>query len=89
MKRQEAGPDRVQTGVRMEKRLVKALKAIAEYYDLSLGDLLEHLVLSTFADRKLLSGAALALAVELSRVYGLDAAAYTPPVLEATETEGR
>ena len=89
MKRKEAGPDRVQTGVRMEKRLVKTLKAIAEYYDLSLGDLLEHLVLSTFADRKLLSGAALALAVELSRVYGLDAAAYTRPALEATATDGR
>jgi predicted DNA-binding ribbon-helix-helix protein len=79
--------DRVQTGVRMEKRLVKTLKAIAEYYDLSLGDLLEHLVLSTFADRKLFSGAALALAVELSRVYGLDTAAYTPPALDSLAPE--
>jgi hypothetical protein len=42
-------------------------------------------VLSTFADRKLFSGPALALAVEQSRVYGPDADAYTPPVLEATD----
>ena len=32
--------ERTQLGVRMEKRLVKVLKALAEYYDLSLGDLL-------------------------------------------------
>src|SRR5437588_468140 len=33
--------ERVQTGVRIEKRLVKVLKAFAEYHDLTLGDLLE------------------------------------------------
>lgn len=37
--------ERVQTGVRMEKRMLKVLKALAEYMDLSLGDLLEGLVL--------------------------------------------
>ena len=40
--------DRVQTGVRMEKRLVKVLKALAEYHDMSLGDLLEGIVLHAF-----------------------------------------
>ena len=40
--------ERVQTGVRMEKRLVKVLKAIAEYHDISLGDLLEGIVLHAF-----------------------------------------
>jgi hypothetical protein len=39
---------RVQTGVRMEKRLIKVLKALAEYLDISLGDLLEGIVLHTF-----------------------------------------
>ena len=39
---------RVQTGVRMEKRLVKILKALAEYHDLTLGDLLEGIVLHAF-----------------------------------------
>ena len=40
--------ERVQTGVRMEKRLVKVLKALAELYDMSLGDLLEGIVLHAF-----------------------------------------
>ena len=39
---------RVQTGVRMEKRLVKILKALAEYHDLTLGDLIEGIVLHAF-----------------------------------------
>ena len=33
--------ERVQTGVRMEKRMLKVLKAIAEQKDMTLGDLLE------------------------------------------------
>src|SRR5262249_9051290 len=40
--------ERVQTGVRMEKRLVKVLKALAELKDLTLGDLLEGIVLHAF-----------------------------------------
>ena len=49
MKR-EAGilVERVQTGVRLEKRLLKVLKAFAEYHDLTLGDLLEGIVLHAF-----------------------------------------
>ena len=38
--------ERVQTGVRMEKRLLKVLKALAEFHDLTLGDLLEGIVLA-------------------------------------------
>lgn len=40
--------ERVQTGVRIEKRLLKVLKATAELKDLSLGDLLEGIVLHAF-----------------------------------------
>ena len=40
--------ERVQTGVRIEKRMLKVLKALADYYDLSLGDLLEGIVLHAF-----------------------------------------
>ena len=40
--------ERVQTGMRMEKRMVKVLKALAEYLDISLGDLLEGIVLHAF-----------------------------------------
>ena len=39
---------RVQTGVRMEKRMLKVLKALAEYHDMTLGDLLEGIVLHAF-----------------------------------------
>jgi predicted DNA-binding ribbon-helix-helix protein len=64
--------DRVQTGVRLEKQLVKVLKALAEYYDLSLGELLESLVVTAFAGRRPLSDSARARAAELMRIYGLD-----------------
>ena len=37
--------ERVQTGVRLEKRMVKVLKALAEYHDISLAELLEGIVL--------------------------------------------
>jgi hypothetical protein len=40
--------ERVQTGVRMEKRLLKVLKAVAELKEMSLGDLLEGIVLHAF-----------------------------------------
>jgi predicted DNA-binding ribbon-helix-helix protein len=44
--------DRVQTGIRLERRLVKVLKATAQLYDLSLGDFLEKVIHSTFAGRQ-------------------------------------
>jgi hypothetical protein len=40
--------ERIQTGVRMEKRMLKVLKAIAEQKDMTLGDLLEGIVLHAF-----------------------------------------
>ena len=36
--------ERVQTGIRLEKRLLKVLKGLAEYLDMSLGDLLERVL---------------------------------------------
>ena len=40
--------ERVQTGVRIERRLLKVLKALAEYKNMTLGDLLEGIVLHSF-----------------------------------------
>jgi hypothetical protein len=40
--------ERVQTGVRMEKGMLKVLKALAELKDITLGDLLEGIVLHAF-----------------------------------------
>lgn len=40
--------ERVQTGVRIEKRILKVLKAIAARNEMSLGDLIEGIVLHSF-----------------------------------------
>ena len=64
--------ERVQTGVRMEKRLLKVLKALAEYHDLSLGDLLEGIVLLAFAGKTPFSAANLKRIHDLKKFYGLD-----------------
>ena len=63
--------ERVQTGVRLEKRLLKVLKALAELKDLSLGDLLEGIVLHAFEGKPPFSAETLAQIAELKRIYGL------------------
>jgi hypothetical protein len=69
--------ERVQTGVRMEKRLLKVLKAFAEYHDMTLGDLLEGIVLHAFDGKTPFSAASLERIQELKRFYdcGLDSSA--------------
>ncbi|HXY77196.1 MAG TPA: hypothetical protein VEH47_00160 [Candidatus Acidoferrales bacterium] len=64
--------ERVQTGVRMEKRLLKVLKAFAEYHDLSLGDLLEGIVLHAFDNKTPFSPASLKRIRDLKKFYALD-----------------
>lgn len=64
--------ERVQTGVRIEKRLLKVLKALAEYLDLSLGDLLEGVVLHAFEGKAPFSGETLDKIARLKEVYGMD-----------------
>jgi predicted DNA-binding ribbon-helix-helix protein len=50
---QDIEVERVQTGVRMERRLLKVLKALAEYKNMTLGDLLEGIVLHAFEGKSL------------------------------------
>jgi hypothetical protein len=64
--------ERIQTGVRMEKRLVKVLKGLAEYHDMTLGDLLEGIVLHAFEGKSPFRKESLQKIVELKNVYGLD-----------------
>jgi hypothetical protein len=64
--------ERVQTGVRIEKRLLKVLKALAEYHDLTLGDLLEGIVLHAFDGKCPFQGQGLQRVKELKKFYGLD-----------------
>jgi predicted DNA-binding ribbon-helix-helix protein len=64
--------ERVQTGVRLEKRLLKVLKGLAESLDLSLGDLLEGIALHALENKPPFSAATLKKIADLKRVYGLD-----------------
>jgi len=64
--------ERVQTGVRIEKRMLKVLKAMAELWDMSLGDLLEGIVLHAFEGKSAFSKDSLKVIEDLKRVYGLD-----------------
>jgi hypothetical protein len=73
--------ERVQLGVRMEKRLVKVLKGLAEFEGLTLGQLLEKIVLHSFASVPGQEGEmtasphskqALAAVTDLKRIYGMD-----------------
>jgi len=63
--------ERVQTGVRMEKRLLKVLKGLAELKDLSLGDLLEGIVLHAFEGKAPFGAETLRQIADLKRIYGL------------------
>jgi hypothetical protein len=63
--------ERVQTGVRLEKRLLKVLKALADYHDMTLGDLLEGIVLHAFDGRAPFGDESLAKIAELKQVFGL------------------
>jgi len=67
--------ERIQTGVRLEKRLLKVLKGLAEYLDLSLGDLIEGIALHALENKTPFAAATLEKAAQLKKVYGLDLAA--------------
>ena len=63
--------ERVQTGVRMEKQMLKVLKALADSLDITLGDLLEGIVLHAFEGKAPFSKPTLARVAELKKVFGL------------------
>ena len=64
--------ERIQTGVRIEKGLLKVLKALAELKDMSLGDLLEGIVLHAFDGKTPFSPASLERIQALKNFYELD-----------------
>lgn len=63
---------RAQTGVWLEKRILKVLKAVAEMHDLSLGALLEGIVLRAFEGRPVFAADAQERVRELCRIYSLE-----------------
>lgn len=64
--------ERVQTGVRMEKRMVKVLKGLSEYLGVSLGDLLEAIVLHAFENEPPFKTETLDCITKLREVYGMN-----------------
>lgn len=79
--------ERIQTGVRMEKRLLKVLKGLAEYHDISLGDLLEGIVLHAIEGRSPFGKDSIRLIADLKRIYRLDLdASASHKMSEATNT---
>jgi len=93
--------ERVQTGVRIEKRLLKVMKALAEYHDLTLGDLIEGIVLHTFDGKCPFGAESLKRIAEFKKIYHLNLdskashklverkAAATPMRQEPVSTRGR
>lgn len=63
---------RIQTGIRLEKRMVKVLKALAEYFDMSLGELLEVIILQSLDGAEGFSAGTLRKVAELKKVYDMD-----------------
>ena len=73
--------ERVQLGVRLEKRMVQVLKGLAEFKDMTLGQLLEEIILHSFEPAPGHEGEmcasphgkkSLAAIVDLKRIYGMD-----------------
>ncbi|MEO6397961.1 MAG: hypothetical protein ABIP13_05800 [Tepidiformaceae bacterium] len=92
--------ERVQLGVRLEKRMVKVLKGLAEFEGVTLGQLLEKIVLHSFEPMPGEEGEwsasphgkrALAAISDLKRVYGMEFDVHATYVFEesaaATEDE--
>ncbi len=63
--------ERVQTGVRIEKCMLKVLKAIAELKDMTLGDLLEGVVLHAFEGKAPFSAETLKEIEQFKKIYGM------------------
>lgn len=64
--------ERIQTGMRVEKRILKTLKALAEYLDMTLGDLIEGIVLHVFDGKAPFSDEMILKIQEIKKVYELD-----------------
>ncbi len=63
--------ERVQTGVRIEKHLLKVLKGLAELRDMSLGELIEGIVLHALEGKAPFSKETLRQIEELRKLYRL------------------
>jgi hypothetical protein len=79
--------DRVQTGLRIEKRLLKVMKALAEHLEISVAELIEGMALHAFEGKAPFSPATIKKIDQLRDVYELDLTAEDSHML--TENEER
>jgi hypothetical protein len=86
-RRSDLEVERVQTGVRLEKRMLKVLKALAELKDVSLGDLIEGIVLHAFEGKPPFSRATLRELDKFRAIYGLTLRASDSHMLEERRGE--
>lgn len=80
---------RIQTGVRLEKRMLKVLKALADSLDLTLGDLMEGIVLHAFEGTAAFSKPTRARVAALRKVFGLTLTAANAHHLEEKPANAR
>ncbi len=74
--------ERVQTGVRLEKNVLKVMKAVAAHLEIGLGDLIEGLVLHNFEGKAPFSPQTLAFIETVRKAYGLELTAADSHKLE-------
>ena len=78
--------ERTQTGLRLEKSLLKVLKATAEYCDTTLGDLVEGIVLHAFEGKSAFQSDTLGAIAEFKNLYGCDLSAADSHQLTESDT---
>ena len=64
--------ERIQTGLRLEKRLLKVLKGLAEHREISTAELVEAMALHTFEGKTPFSEETRVKIEQLKQVYDLD-----------------
>jgi len=64
--------ERVQTGIRLEKRLLKVLKGLAEHLDMPVSELIEGMALHAFEGKAPFGEVTLGKIAQLKQVYDLD-----------------
>ena len=64
--------ERVQTGMRIEKRVLQVLKAVATKHEIGLGDLIEGIVLHAFEGKQPFGPESLAFIAAMRDAYGLN-----------------
>lgn len=81
--------ERVQTGVRVERRILKVSKALAEMLGMSLGELLEGVLLHSFEGRQPFGPETLRKIAQFRDAYGLELTAEDSHKLAEGGDDGR